>query len=40
VRYLSGGKLLAAATVGRDLEALKLGQAMRDANDQRVGKGG
>jgi NADPH-dependent 2,4-dienoyl-CoA reductase/sulfur reductase-like enzyme/nitrite reductase/ring-hydroxylating ferredoxin subunit len=28
VRYFSGDKLLAAATVGRDLEALRIGQAL------------
>jgi NADPH-dependent 2,4-dienoyl-CoA reductase/sulfur reductase-like enzyme/nitrite reductase/ring-hydroxylating ferredoxin subunit len=34
VRYLEGGTILAAATIGRDLEALRIGQAMRDANDR------
>ena len=36
VRYFSGGALLAAATVGRDPEALRIGQAMRDANRRRM----
>ena len=36
VRYLSGGRLLAAATVGRDMEALRIGQALRDRNDRRM----
>ena len=40
VRYMSGDILLAAATVGRDMDALKIGQALRDANDKRMGKGG
>jgi 3-phenylpropionate/trans-cinnamate dioxygenase ferredoxin reductase subunit len=38
VRYLGGESLLAAATVGRDLEALRIGQAMRDANDHRMAR--
>jgi NADPH-dependent 2,4-dienoyl-CoA reductase/sulfur reductase-like enzyme/nitrite reductase/ring-hydroxylating ferredoxin subunit len=36
VRYLGGGRLLAAATVGRDMEALRIGQVLRDANDRRM----
>jgi len=36
VRYFKGDALLAAATVGRDLEALRIGQAMRDANIHRM----
>jgi len=36
VRYFSGGALLAAATVGRDLEALRIGQALREANHLRL----
>lgn len=36
VRYFRGEKLLAAATVGRDLEALRVGQALRDANDRKL----
>jgi len=34
LRYLSGGALLAAATLGRDLESLRIGQALREANDR------
>ena len=38
VRYLKGETVLAAATIGRDLEALRIGQAMRDANDRRMAR--
>jgi NADPH-dependent 2,4-dienoyl-CoA reductase/sulfur reductase-like enzyme/nitrite reductase/ring-hydroxylating ferredoxin subunit len=38
VRYLRGETVLAAATVGRDGEALRIGQAMRDDNDRRMAR--
>jgi len=38
VRYLRGETVLAAATIGRDGEALRIGQAMRDHNDRRMAR--
>jgi 3-phenylpropionate/trans-cinnamate dioxygenase ferredoxin reductase subunit len=38
IRYFKEGKLLAAATLGRDGDALKIAQAMRDENARRTAK--
>jgi NADPH-dependent 2,4-dienoyl-CoA reductase/sulfur reductase-like enzyme/nitrite reductase/ring-hydroxylating ferredoxin subunit len=39
VRYFSGETLLAAATVGRDMESLRIGQSLRDAGRRLTAKG-
>ena len=39
VRYFVGASLLAAATVGRDLEALQIGQTLREANRRKASAG-
>ena len=38
VRYFKGASLLAAATIGRDQDALRIGQAMREENERRMSK--